>query len=209
MKCRNLLLALCAFSCVLLPARLQAAPSPNDITAQAGWAEIEITPPLGLQMGGRGPTETVGKKVLDPLFAQVLFLKDAKGTGFVLVSFDLVGMPHDLSDRIRLDIVHELGVDWDLVVLNTSHTHSGPQMTYSVFAGVDGVPPEAQKYFDALAGKIVTATRAAAKSLAPVKVETFEKTKMAGAELFLTQTGPSRKRSGCLNSRRKIASHPR
>src|SRR5438477_8653921 len=97
-------------------------------TAQAAWIEVNITPPLGIEMGGRGPTETVGKRILDPLMAQVLYLKDAKGAGFVLVSFDLVGMPHDLSDRIRLMFVHELAVDWNLTVVNSSHTHSGPQM---------------------------------------------------------------------------------
>src|SRR4051794_35742535 len=97
-------------------------------TASAGLAEIEITPPLGIALGGRGAPSAPSKKVLDPLFAQVLFLKDAKGTGFVLVSLDMVGIAHELSEKIRLDIVHELGVPWNLVVLNTSHTHSGPYM---------------------------------------------------------------------------------
>ena len=71
----------------------------------------------------------------------MLYLKDGKGTGFVLVSFDLVGLPHDLSDWIRNDIVNELGVDWNLVVLNASHTHSGPYMIRSVMPGVGPAPP--------------------------------------------------------------------
>src|SRR5437762_9883359 len=95
---------------------------------QAGWAEVDITPPLGIALGGRGGPTTLATKVLDPLYAQVLYLKDGKGKGFVLVSFDLVGMPHDLSDRLRTAIVHELGVEWNMVVLNPSHTHSGPYM---------------------------------------------------------------------------------
>ena len=102
----------------------------------AGWSEVEITPPLGIALGGRGGPSTASKKVLDPLFAQLVYLKDAKGTGFVLFSFDLIGMSHELSDRIRLDLVHELGVPWNLVVLNTSHTHSGPYMIRSLMAGV-------------------------------------------------------------------------
>ncbi len=146
------------------------------MSGQAGWAEVDITPPMGLEMGGRGPTETVGKKILDPLFAQVLYLKDAKGTGFVLVSLDLVGIAHELSDRIRLSIVHELGVDWNLVVINTSHTHSGPQMIHTLLAGTGPLPKNEADYYDDLQEKVVNATRAAAKKLSPVKIEVFEGT---------------------------------
>src|SRR5437588_288193 len=116
---------LAAFWCFTPPVPA-AQTTDSGSGAQAGWAEIEITPPLGIGLGGRGGPDTVATKVLDPLFAQVTYLKDAKGNGFVLVSFDIVGLPHDLSDRLRTDIIHELGVTWNLVVLNASHTHSGP-----------------------------------------------------------------------------------
>src|SRR5215470_7795433 len=149
-------------------------------TSQAGWAEVEITPPLGIGLGGRGGPETVAKKVLDLLFAQVLYIKDPKGTGFVLVSFDLVALPHDLSDRIRTDIVNELGVEWNLVVLNASHTHSGPYMIRSLIAGVGPAPQIEQDYFKALEEKIVNATRTAAKRLQPIKIEVFHGTSDVG-----------------------------
>jgi hypothetical protein len=142
--------------------------------ASAGWAEVEITPPLGIGLGGRGGPETVATKVLDPLFAQVLYVKDAKGTGFVLVSFDVVALPHDLSDRIRFDIVNELGVDWNLVLLNASHTHSGPYTIRNLIAGVGPAPRLESDYLASLEEKIIGATRAAAKSMQPVTVEVFE-----------------------------------
>ncbi len=140
----------------------------------AGWAEVEITPPLGIALGGRGGAETLAKKVLDPLYAQVLYLKDAKGRGFVLASFDVIGLPHDLSDRLRQDIVQELGVDWNLVVLNASHTHSGPHMLRSLMAGVGPAPPIEADYFKTLEEKVIAATRAAARAMQPVRVEAFQ-----------------------------------
>src|SRR4051794_8750422 len=148
--------------------------------ASAGWAEVEITPPLGIGLGGRGGPDTVATKVFDPLYAQVLYLKDPHGVGFVLVSFDVVAISHELSDRLRNGIVNELGVQWNLVVLNASHTHSGPYMIRSLMAGVGPAPQIEQDYFKALEEKIVTATRAAAKSMRPVKAEVFRGTSKVG-----------------------------
>lgn len=164
----------------LLPAGLCPAAEAATSAATAGWAEVEITPPLGIVLGGRGGGETLANKVIDPLYAQVLYLRDGKGTGFVLASFDLIGLSHELSDRIRTRIVHELGVDWNLVVLNTSHTHSGPNMYRTLMAGVSAPPQIEIDYFNALEEKLVTATRLAAKALQPVAVEVFPGTTQIG-----------------------------
>ncbi|MDQ6632210.1 MAG: DUF126 domain-containing protein, partial [Verrucomicrobiota bacterium] len=173
----------------------------NDFSGTAGWSEIEITPPLGIALGGRGAPSTTAKKILDPLFGQVLFLKDAKGTGFVLVSLDLVGMSHKLSDEIRLALVHELGVEWNLTVLNCSHTHSGPYMIRDLMAGVAPAPEIEIEYFKALKEKIILAARAAAQEMSPVKVEVFEgrsqvainrrgKNKMGAVAMLPNPNGP-------------------
>jgi neutral ceramidase len=135
---------------------------------------VEITPPLGIALGGRGGAETTADKVLDPLFAQVLCLRDGQGKGFVLASFDLIGLTHELSDRIRTRLVQELGVEWNLVVLNTSHTHSGPYMLRSLMAGVGPAPQVEVDYFKALEEKVVSAARAAGRAMQPVRVEVFQ-----------------------------------
>jgi neutral ceramidase len=172
----NAWVVLLSITTILSPGRLFAAPAPAaaDANANAGWAEVEITPPLGIALGGRGGAETAADKVLDPLFAQVLCLRDGKGTGFVLASFDLIGLPHELSDRIRTRLVHELGVGWNLVLLNSSHTHSGPYMLRSLMAGVGPPPPIEVDYFKALEDKLVGAARAAGRSMQPVRVEVFQ-----------------------------------
>lgn len=151
-----------------------AAPAVTSGGAVAGWAEVEITPPLGIALGGRGGAETPANQVLDPIYAQVLCLRDSKGSGFVLVSLDLIGLSHDLSDRIRTRLVHELGVAWDLTLLNASHTHSGPYMLRSLMAGV-GPPPQIEAdYFKTLEARLVSAARAADKAMRPVRVEVFQ-----------------------------------
>jgi hypothetical protein len=142
--------------------------------ATAGWAEVEITPPLGIALGGRAGPQTPADKVLDPLYAQVLCLRDGNGSGFALASFDVIGLPHDLSDRIRTRLVHELGVDWNLVVLNASHTHSGPYTLRSLIAGVGPAPQIEVDYFKALEEKVVGAAQEAGKAMQPVRVEVFQ-----------------------------------
>jgi len=162
-------------SCLASIVFIQVIVNAKDIpSAKAGWAEVEITPPLGIALGGRGGPITAAKKVLDPLFAQVLYLQDQKGTGFVLISLDVVGMAHDLSDRIRTAVVSELGVEFNLVVLNCSHTHSGPYMIRDLMAGVGPAPEVEVDYFKTLTEKIISASRIAKTNLKPVTVETFQ-----------------------------------
>ncbi len=177
--CWKLLLTLAAILPLLGHYRVQAREG-GESTAAAGWAEVEITPPLGIALGGRGGAETPANSVLDPLYAQVLFLRDGKGSGFVLVSFDLIGLTRDLSDRLRTRMVHELGVSWSQIVLNTSHTHSGPYMLRALMAGV-GPPPQVEvEYFKSLEDKLVSAARAAARAVQPVKLEVYQGTSQLG-----------------------------
>src|SRR5215510_11500782 len=143
-------LMLCILGAALHSSGLPAVQGDTNGIAMAGWAEVEITPPLHIGLGGRGGPQTTANSVLDPLYAQVLYLQDGHGKGFVLASFDVVGLPHDLSDRIRADIVNETGVEWALVVLNASHTHSGPYMIRSLMAGVGPAPQIEIDYFKSL-----------------------------------------------------------
>jgi neutral ceramidase len=156
------------------------AAAPSQASAVGGWAEVEITPPLGMALGGRGGVITLANEVLDPLFAQVVYLRDSHGTGFALLSFDLVGLSHELSDRIRLAVSQELGIEWNLIVLNSSHTHSGPIMSRGALANVPSAPPIETAYHDQLVARTVDACRTAARGMQPVTVEVFEGASQVG-----------------------------
>jgi neutral ceramidase len=157
---------------VVIPVRSNAGVQKSS----AGWAQVEITPPLGIALGGRGGNYVLARQVIDPLYAQVTYLTDQNGRGMVFISFDLVGLTHDLSDRLRLLAVQELGVDWNLVILNCSHTHSGPNMLRDILAGVDAAPPIEIEYFNVLKEKTVAALREARKNLKPIQADVFEGT---------------------------------
>ncbi len=148
--------------------------------AKAGWAQIEITPPLGMALGGRGGPDTLADKVLDPLHAQLLFLKDGHDAGFALVSLDVVGVSHAVSHRLRMVLVHELGVEFDLAVINSSHTHSGPYMYRDLMAGLGPAPAIESGYLQALEEQVIAAARTARKQLKPVSVESCRSTSRFG-----------------------------
>jgi neutral ceramidase len=179
------LLAVRAFRCAVATALVLAVPvshggEPVSAGATAGWAEVDITPPLGIALGGRAGPVTPADKVLDPLYSELLCLRDGKGTGFVLASFDVIGLPQELSDHIRTRLVQELGVEWNLVVLNASHTHSGPYTLRALMAGVGPAPQVEVDYFAALEEKLVAAARTARKAMQPVRVQVFQGTTDVG-----------------------------
>ena len=162
------------------PAEQMSESNVSSMTAQAGWAGVEITPPLGIALGGRGGPDTLADKILDPLYAQVLFLRDGQGKGFALVSLDVIGVSHALSDRLRIALVHELGVEFNLAVINFSHTHSGPYMLRDLMAGLGPAPRVEAEYLRTLEQKVISAARVARGQLKPVTIESFRGTSRFG-----------------------------
>lgn len=135
----------------------------------AGWSEIDITPPLGLRMGGRGLYGPVGDKVLDPLMAQATVLQDAVGTRLVFVSLDAIGLTVADSTVMRRDIAAHMDTRPECVILNCSHTHSGPDTHHATYSTDDPEPENLAAYRHELHGKLVALVAEAAKRLHPVR----------------------------------------
>lgn len=90
-----------------------------------GWAETDITPQEPVMLIGQFYAR-VSEEVMDPLTATVLALKSGDEHA-VFVSCDLIGITDELWDAIR-NRLGELTDDIDpmKVVLNATHTHTGP-----------------------------------------------------------------------------------
>jgi neutral ceramidase len=142
--------------------------------ALAGFAEADITPPLGIDLGGRGCRDSSADEVLDPLQAAATILKDSRGSTLVIVSLDLVGLPRALSEQIRGQVAGKLGIPVENVLLNCSHTHSGPMMYRETMAGCGGPTELEQKYRDELAAKVYAMVTAAAGRLSPATVQVHQ-----------------------------------
>lgn len=135
---------------------------------KAGWASCDITPPLGLPMGGRGPRFAAGTEVVDPLSAGAIVLEDDNGERIVLLSIDLVGIGIQQSERLCFQIAAAVGTKPSSVIINASHTHSGPLMAFEQYATLKPKPAELLQYEQTLDDRLLRLVIDAAKNMQEV-----------------------------------------
>lgn len=136
----------------------------------AGWSQVDITPPLGLPMGGRGPRYTPGASIHSPLLAQACALQDADGGCTLWISLDLIGLPHAIAESLRYQMAAHAGVPYEAVILNYAHTHSGPMVNFDEHADDRPKPEVLAAYEEALYGKVLRLACEAVARLAPAEV---------------------------------------
>ncbi len=110
----------------LLPAISAPDVTPVDGTWKAGVAKVAITPEESLWMAGYAARDHPSEGVLHDLWSKALAIQDANGKKVVLITNDLVKVPKYYSDRIRNRIGAKYGLTRSQIILNCSHTHSGP-----------------------------------------------------------------------------------
>lgn len=129
----------------------------------AGVAEVDITPPLGVDMTGYAGRPGAADHILDRLHVRALALGREGEEPVVLTGADLLGISTTTVDRIR-----ELAAPWVRpwrLLLNHSHTHAGPTTApLRAMGAVDGA------YLDLVARWTVTAVRQALASMRPASL---------------------------------------
>ncbi|MBQ3287841.1 MAG: hypothetical protein IJH50_00340 [Kiritimatiellae bacterium] len=97
----------------------------KDGTFRAGFARVDITPPLGTPIVGYFE-ERRAKGVLDCLEANALAVSDGERTA-VLLSADLLGIEGvAFNAALRRRISVAAGVPTEAVYVHSTHTHTGP-----------------------------------------------------------------------------------
>ena len=132
----------------------------------AGGATVDITPGVGIAMGGYGARKGVAQGTRDPLLARVMVVSD--GTTEVAIAVcDLVGVGTEIVARTREIVEAEGGIPAGNILVGATHTHSGP-------AAIRG--KEAADFIGVTARKIAGAILQAKARLEPVtlKVGTVE-----------------------------------
>ncbi|MDR3199166.1 MAG: neutral/alkaline non-lysosomal ceramidase N-terminal domain-containing protein [Planctomycetaceae bacterium] len=151
----------------------------NSVSAadwKAGVAKVKITPEENMWLAGYAARTRASEGVLLDLWAKALVLEDAEGNRGVLVTADLLGFPKQLSDSIRKQLHEKLGWNKAQIILNASHTHSGPVLIRSDLLEMYQPFSEQEKeklarYAHLLERQIVDMVVEASQSLEPVILE--------------------------------------
>jgi len=144
---------------------------------QAGWkagvATMVITPKDPLWMGGYAVRDKPADGKLHDLWAKALFLEDASGNKALLITADLVAFSKVVSDRIRDGLQSKMGLSRAQIILNSSHTHSGPVLSEAltdIYPMDDSQKQQVEQYTDWLAGQIVALGQKAQKDAEAVTI---------------------------------------
>jgi len=95
---------------------------------RAGVMRVDITPPLGLPLRAWAARNARARAAHEPLLAKALVLDDEHGGVAAIVALDLPHVGRALTDEVRARVHAATGMPKEAVLLNASHTHSGPPL---------------------------------------------------------------------------------
>jgi hypothetical protein len=152
---------------LLLAATLNAA------DYRAGLARLIITPEKPIYMSGYATRTHPSEGKIHDLWAKALAIEDRKSGRVVIVSTDLVGLPKSITDLVAARVLKEYNLDRARLVINSSHTHTGPLIRGNL-ANMFALSAEEQQRVDEysrqLTDKLVTVVGAAIGDLAPANL---------------------------------------
>jgi hypothetical protein len=161
---------------VIAPARLLLlllALFAQDPAWKAGFARVRITPGSPIPLAGYAGRPQPFEGVAHELFVKALALEDAGGRRALLVTADHIGWGAEISTPLAQELVRRTGLAREAILLNASHTHSGPRLTLTPGArsGVsEGDALLSVQYTRGLQEKTLDAALKAIAELAPAKL---------------------------------------
>src|SRR5262249_19236691 len=108
----------------------------------------KVTPEQPVLMSGYAARKKPFEKVATDLYVKALVLEDRDGNRAALVTSDLLGFPANVAEPICERLEKSLGLARANILLNSSHTHTGPQVSLKMPAKDDPGEGEALRTID-------------------------------------------------------------
>jgi hypothetical protein len=177
---------------------VQAVPS-----FEVGYAQVDITPPLGGSMPGYFH-DRLSTGVLDPLLAKVLVLRQRETT-LAIVACDLIGLEAPEVQKIRAAIGDRTGIPADHILVHSTHTHTGAALPDRFTSDAEELSPDFhigqvnREWLDNLPTRIATCVAEAVAKCAPqtsIRLATGTQDKVAFIRRYLMRDGSIRTNPG-------------
>lgn len=141
----------------------------------AGVATVDVTPHEPIFMKGYGSRTNSSEGVRQNLYVKALALRDETGATSVLVTSDLHSYTRHMSDTIADAVRTKYGIARDRLILNGSHTHSGPALTAeSWLRPAENISPEQEvvirRYTARVLDQIIDVIGRAVQAVSPAQV---------------------------------------
>ena len=145
---------------------------PVNTPWKAGVAKVKITPEESMWMAGYAFRDHPSEGKLTDLWAKALLLEDAKGKRAVMISVDLVAIRQVISEPVRNRIEKQFGLNRSQILINASHTHSGPETRTAphIFTLEKKELDKIERYAKKLEDQLVNLVGEAIKNLEPVSL---------------------------------------
>jgi neutral ceramidase len=111
---------------------------------KVGVAVAKVTPQKMLFMAGYASRNKPAEGKVQDLFAKALALQDEQGNKLVFVTLDLIGVPQLLRHAVAERAEKEFKLPQSNLVMNASHTHSGPSLRTTPLTEKDKDNPKAK-----------------------------------------------------------------
>ncbi len=139
---------------------------------KVGNAKTVITPTESMWLGGYAARDRPSEGKLHDLWAKAIVLDDGAGNRAVLITAELIRLYKPLTDDIKRQLHDLYGLSEAQVILNVSHTHSGPEI-YPEKVRFQAGPEEMKKiaaYARKFTGQIVSLVGQALGNMKPATI---------------------------------------
>lgn len=140
---------------------------------KAGAARAIVTPEKNVWMAGYAARKQPAEGKVQELFAKALALEDETNGRLVIVTMDLIGVPQPVRREVAKRVSDQFQLPPERLVLNASHTHSGPLLRSSEVTGEDLKNPkirDAWEYTQKLKDTLVDLVGKALADLQPARL---------------------------------------
>ena len=145
----------------------------DETELRIGLARAKITPEEPIRMAGYASRDKPSDGVLTDLYAKAMAFEDGRGERAVLLTSDVIGYSAKVADFVCGRIIQKTTLKRRQILLNPSHTHTGPVIGIpgATSYGLEGGEADCvHRYGEKLAGQLAELAAAALADLKPAKL---------------------------------------